>query len=150
MAAAEGLRVVDLSRPPTNSLDNLMVSTMLPMIHDWQQVGSDVKLVVIRGNGPPGHAFCIGTNMQLLHACAAAGEARTDSAGTANELHVGRASALNRNILALTHALSSETPPPVVALCDGLTMGTGWSLAHHSTLSIATENTFVALGEPGA
>ena len=57
MAAAPGLRVVDLNRPRAlNGLTGEMVDTLLPLARDWQARGQegDVKIAVLRG--VPGEA----------------------------------------------------------------------------------------------
>eukprot|EP00966_Prymnesium_polylepis_P047709 1105342-Prymnesium_polylepis.1 len=70
IAAPTGLRVVDLHRPKAlNALNASMVSTLLPLMRDWQTVDGDVKMVVLRGSGPPGQppkAFCAGGDIRFL------------------------------------------------------------------------------------
>ena len=147
MAAAEGLRVVDLHRPQTlNALDPAMVSTIGPLLKDWQQEGSDVKLVAFRGSGPPGQAFCAGINLRFLHDCAVAGEG--DQALGGSGVSVRFIDVFMRDIYGLVHALSKDAPPSVV-FGDGLTIGAGAGLALHSTIRVATENTLVAMPEMG-
>jgi enoyl-CoA hydratase/carnithine racemase len=151
MATAEGLRVVDLDRPKAlNCLDPPMLGTLLPLLLDWQQPGSEVKLVALRGTGPQGQAFCAGSNLRFLHDCAVAGELPPGANPVAGppRLHAGIADAFLGHLYAVVRAIAAGRPP-VLALCDGLVMGSGLSLAMHSTMSVVTENTLVALPETG-
>ena len=158
MAVADGLRVVDLDRPERlNCLDPPMLATLLPLLLDWQQLGSDVKLVALRGTSPHAQAFrqafCGGSNLLFLHDCAAAGDlprvaSATAASNPARLLDAGTADAFLGHLYAVVRAIASGRPP-VLALCDGLVLGSGLSLAMHSAMSVATENTLVALPEVG-
>ena len=71
IAAPPAMRCVDLNRPHTlNALNAEMVSTLLPLMRDWQQPGGDVKLVAFRGTGT--RAFCAGGDIKALHDCSSA------------------------------------------------------------------------------
>jgi len=137
MASAPGLRVIDLNRPRVlNALNKDMVGAMLPLVVDWQKPGGDVKVVVLRGAGD--RAFCAGGDLLYMHNCV------TGQGGLcpADALALGAAES------ALIHTLHSSRPP-VVALLDGVTMGSGAGLSVHGRFRIATENTLFAMPEAG-
>ena len=55
MAAAPGIRIVDLHRPEAlNAINARMVETFAPLVADWNTKDSDVKMVVVRSS-----EFCI-------------------------------------------------------------------------------------------
>ncbi len=137
MAAAEGLRVVDLHRPKAlNALNAEMVSTLLPLLKDWEQPDGDVKMVVIRGSGPK--AFCAGGDIRFLHDCAVGKDG----------LSIPMAEAFFREEYAMNHALGTMSLP-VVSLCDGIVMGGGVGISVHGKVRVATENTLFAMPETG-
>lgn len=138
MAAADGLRVVDLHRPKAlNALNADMVATLLPLLQDWQQPGGDVKMVVFRGSGP--RAFCAGGDIRFLRDCALG----TDG------LTVAMAESFFRNEYTMNHTLGTMTEPIGVSICDGIVMGGGVGLSVHGKVRIATENTLFAMPETG-
>jgi enoyl-CoA hydratase/carnithine racemase len=137
ISAPPGLRVIDLNRPRMlNSLNAEMVSTLLPLVHNWQTIGGDVKLVAVRGTG--GRAFCAGGDIKALHECA--------STGTAE----GRKAAHDffREEYTLNHAIGTSRVP-FVSILDGIVMGGGVGLSVHGAFRVATENTIFAMPETG-
>jgi len=136
IAAPQGLRVVDLHRPKAlNALNASMVSTLLPLVRDWQTVGGDVKMVVFRGDP---RAFCAGGDIRFLAECAAGGtpEARAP------------ALAFFREEYALNHAIGTSQTP-IVSLLEGIVMGGGVGLSVHGHVRVATESTTFAMPETG-
>ena len=131
IAAPTGLRVVDLHRPEAlNALNASMVSTLLPLVRDWQTQGSDLKMVVFRGSP---RAFCAGGDIRFLADCAAGGSVDT------------RAPALEffREEYALNHAIGTSRTP-IVSLLEGIVMGGGVGLSMHGHIRVATESTMFA------
>ena len=98
MAAPPRMRVVDLHRPDAlNALNSEMVATLLPLFQDWQQVGGDVKLVVMRGAGD--RAFCAGGDIRFLHECASGYAATGDPAALSPAHEFFRAEYTLNNVL---------------------------------------------------
>ena len=130
-----GLRVVDLNRPQAlNSLNSEMVSTLLPLVQDWQTIGGDVKLVAVRGTGA--RAFCAGGDIRFLHDCAAS---RTpDGRKAAHDFF--------RDEYTLNHAIGTSRVP-FVSILEGIVMGGGVGLSVHGRFRIATEHTIFAMPE---
>ena len=137
IAAPSQMRVVDLHRPKAlNALNSEMVSTLLPLVQDWQQVDGDVKLIVFRGAGD--RAFCAGGDIRFLRECAMSGTA------------AGRAGAASffREEYSLNHAIGTSRVP-VVSILDGIVMGGGVGLSVHGHVRVASESTTFAMPETG-
>jgi len=137
IAAPTGLRVVDLHRPSAlNALNAEMVSTLLPLVRDWQRTNGDLKMVVFRGSGP--RAFCAGGDIRFLADCAAGEDASA------------RQPAFDffREEYALNHAIGTSRTP-IVSLLEGIVMGGGVGLSVHGHVRVATESTMFAMPETG-
>jgi len=141
IAKPPAMRVVDLHRPEAlNALNADMISTLLPLFEDWQQVGGDVKLVVIRGAGP--RAFCAGGDIRFLHECAVA-YAKSGDAAALEGAH-----SFFREEYALNHVIGTSRVP-VVSILEGIVMGGGVGLSVHGHMRVATESTLFAMPETG-
>ena len=141
IANPPAMRVIDLHRPAAlNALNAEMVSTLLPLFHDWQQPGGEVKLIVQRGTGP--RAFCAGGDIRFLHERAAAYQATNDP----EELH--GAHDFFREEYSLNHVIGTSRVP-VVSLINGIVMGGGVGLSVHGDLRVASETTIFAMPECG-
>jgi len=137
IADPPGLRVIDLNRPKAlNALNQEMISTLLPLFHDWQQPGGDVKMACFRGTG--GKAFCAGGDIRFLRESALGLEGKTLAMGHA----------FFREEYTLNNAIGTSRIP-VVSLLDGITMGGGVGISVHGDLRVATENTLFAMPETG-
>lgn len=136
MAAPPRMRVVDLHRPDAlNALNSEMVATLLPLFQDWQQVGGDVKLVVMRGAGD--RAFCAGGDICFLHECASGYAATGDPAALSPAHEFFRAEYTLNNVLGTSRV-------PVVSILGGIVMGGGVGLSVHGQVRIATDSTSCA------
>lgn len=134
IAKPSRMRVVDLHRPEAlNALNAEMVSTLLPLVRNWQQPDGDVKLVVFRGAGD--RAFCAGGDIRFLHSCAVSGE-------------LTGAHAFFREEYQLNHAIGTSRVP-IVSLLDGIVMGGGVGLSVHGTMRVANESSVFAMPETG-
>jgi len=143
MAAAEGLRVVDIHRPHMNNgIDPLTLDALVPLFEDWRQQGSDVKLVALRGGGLDGKWFSTGTVLPFLYQCIRAGDTPH------NGLSSSAADKFFHDFGKLCGLMDSATPP-VISMVDGVALGSGVSLALHSSMAIATENTVMSFPEAG-
>mmetsp|Transcript_18514 Transcript_18514/g.54874 ORF Transcript_18514/g.54874 Transcript_18514/m.54874 type:complete len:364 (-) Transcript_18514:284-1375(-) len=141
MAAPPRMRVVDLHRPDAlNALNSEMVATLLPLFQDWQQVGGDVKLVVMRGAGD--RAFCAGGDIRFLHECASGYAATGDPAALSPAHEFFRAEYTLNNVLGTSRV-------PVVSILGGIVMGGGVGLSVHGQVRIATDSTIFAMPETG-
>lgn len=133
IAAPDMMRVVDLHRPAAlNALNHEMVSTLLPLVQNWQQVDGDVKLVIFRGAG--GRAFCAGGDIRALRDCAMSGTPE------------GRqpAHSFFRDEYALNHAIGTSRTP-IVSILEGIVMGGGVGLSVHGQVRVASESTVFAM-----
>ena len=139
IASPPAMRVIDLHRPKAlNALNSEMIDVLLPLLRDWQQVGGDVKVVVMRGSGE--RAFCAGGDIRYLHECAAAYSAHGDPSA------LDGARDFFRREYTLNHTIGTSRIP-VVSLVDGIVMGGGVGLSVHGDLRVATERTVFAMPE---
>ena len=130
------IRTCVLNRPKAlNALSLEMVRAMAPKLSEWSADDS-VKAVVLKGAGPK--AFCAGGDVVAV----------AQSASGA----LGDDRALARDFFYEEYELDyqiAKLPKPVVAVCDGITMGGGVGLSMFAPFRIATENTLFAMPETG-
>jgi 3-hydroxyisobutyryl-CoA hydrolase len=135
--AGEGaIRTCVLNRPKAlNALSLEMVRAMAPKLSEWSADDS-VKAVVLKGAGAK--AFCAGGDVVAV----------AQSASGA----LGDGRALAREFFYEEYELDykiATLPKPVVAVCDGITMGGGVGLSMFAPFRVATENTLFAMPETG-
>ncbi|CAJ2664801.1 unnamed protein product [Trifolium pratense] len=123
-------RVLTLNRPKQlNALSYYMVSKLLEIFHD-DEGNSDVKLVVVKGNG---RAFCAGGDVAAVVRDARGGDWRFSAIflGTQYKL----------NYFMATYS------KPQVSILNGIVMGGGAGASMHGRFRVVTENTVFAMPE---
>ena len=120
-----------LDRPEAlNALRIDMLDDIAAVLDAWR-VDPTVRVLLLDGAGERG--FCAGGDVRALHATILAGRHHEARAYFRREYAVDAAVA--------------ESPVPVVAVMDGVTMGGGLGLAGHATVRVVTERSRVAMPE---
>ncbi|NER61760.1 enoyl-CoA hydratase/isomerase family protein [Pseudomonas sp. MAFF212428] len=121
-----------LNRPAgLNALTLAMVRQLQQQLDAWA-IDTDVRAVVLRGEGPKG--FCAGGDIRSLY----------DSFKAGDSLH--------RDFFVEEYALDlciHHYRKPVMALMDGFTLGGGMGLAQGAELRVVTERSRLAMPETG-
>ncbi|WP_435738253.1 enoyl-CoA hydratase/isomerase family protein [Cellulosimicrobium sp. PMB13] len=120
-----------LDRPRAlNALGYDMLGEIADVLDAWRD-DPTVRVLLLDGAGDRG--FCAGGDIRELHASIVAGRAVD-------------ARRYFRREYAVDAALA-ESPVPVVAIMDGVTMGGGVGLAGHATVRVVTERSRIAMPE---
>ncbi|KAL5073433.1 hypothetical protein RYX36_012417 [Vicia faba] len=123
-------RVLTLNRPKQlNALSYYMVSKLLEIFHDDEE-NSDVKLVIVKGNG---RAFCAGGDVAAVVHEAREGDWRFGAKFFETEYKL--------NYLMATYS------KPQVSILNGIVMGGGAGASMHGRFRVVTENTVFAMPE---
>jgi 3-hydroxyisobutyryl-CoA hydrolase len=117
-------RVLTFNRPKQlNALSYYMVSKLLEIFHD-DEGNTDVKLVIVKGNG---RAFCAGGDVSAVARDSRGGDWRFGAIFFNTEY--------NMNYLMATYS------KPQVSILNGIVMGGGAGASMHGRFRIVTENT---------
>jgi enoyl-CoA hydratase len=120
-----------LDRPGAlNALGYDMLGEIADVLDAWRD-DPTVRVVLLDGAGDRG--FCAGGDVRELHALVAAGRQADARRYFRREYAVDAAVA--------------ESPVPVVAVMDGITMGGGVGLGAHAAVRVVTERSRVAMPE---
>ena len=126
-----GLATIELDRPAVlNALDTNCYKLIEERLVKWQD-DANIGAVVISGKG--GKAFCAGGDVKGLIIKSKEFGLEIAFEFFTNEYFVD--------------GLIHKYKKPVIAICDGITMGGGLGLAAGAVLRIATERTVVAMPE---
>ncbi|WP_308016318.1 enoyl-CoA hydratase/isomerase family protein [Cellulosimicrobium marinum] len=126
-----GVGHLTLDRPRAlNALSFAMLGEIAAVLDAWRD-DPTVRVLLLDGAGDRG--FCAGGDIRELHASVAAGRPEDARRYFRREYAVDAAVA--------------ESPVPVVALMDGITMGGGIGLGGHATVRVVTERSRVAMPE---
>ncbi len=133
--AGSGLVRAVLDRPKAmNALTLDMIRAMRPLVDGWT-AEAGVSCVMLEGAGEK--AFCAGGDIKLLHGGGQESAVKADQ------------EAFFREEYDLDFALSRslERGAPLVAVCDGITMGGGVGVSIHAPVRIATERYVFSMPE---
>ncbi|MBD8078745.1 enoyl-CoA hydratase/isomerase family protein [Cellulosimicrobium arenosum] len=120
-----------LDRPRAlNALSYEMLGEIADVLAAWRD-DPTVRVVLLDGAGDRG--FCAGGDVRELHAGVSEGRPQDARRYFRREYAVDAAIA--------------ESPVPVVAIMDGITMGGGLGLSGHATVRVVTERSRVAMPE---
>jgi enoyl-CoA hydratase len=120
-----------LNRPRAlNALSYGMIGDLAAALDAWRREG-EVDVVVLDGAGDRG--LCAGGDIRQLSEQVSAGRLADAARFFHDEYHL--------------NAAIAESPIPVVALADGITMGGGIGLAGHAALRVVTERSRLAMPE---
>lgn len=126
-------RVIEISRPKMmNTLTLEMVKAMSAKILSWHK-SDDVQLIIIIGaNDAKGNpVFCAGGDIVAIASAKENPERQT-------------------GFLQIEYAMNhliAVCEKPIIAIMDGITMGSGAGISIHGMYRIATENTIFAMPE---
>jgi len=135
IASAGAARVITLDRPKAmNALTLDMIRAIKPHVGGWTADGG-VSCVILEGSGEK--AFCAGGDIKLLHGGGQDTASRADQEAFFREEYE----------LDYALALSERRGAPLVAVCDGITMGGGVGVSIHAPVRIATERYVFAMPE---
>ncbi|KAK2426531.1 ATP-dependent caseinolytic (Clp) protease/crotonase family protein [Trifolium repens] len=124
------VRVLTFNRPKQlNALSYYMVSKLLEIFHD-DEGNTDVKLVIVKGNG---RAFCAGGDVAAVARDSRGGDWRFGAIFFNTEY--------NMNYLMATYS------KPQVSILNGIVMGGGAGASMHGRFRVVTENTVFAMPE---
>lgn len=122
LSVEDGIAVLTLDRPEALNAFDLPMARELRRLGDQLAARDDVRVVVVRGNGP---SFCAGADVRLFRGG-------------------GDAAAAVREILSELHAFIrclTRMRPVVLMSVHGAVAGGGMSLASHGDLCVAAEGT---------
>lgn len=120
------IAVVTLDRPPVNAVDQQMYRELRTLFSDVQQMGDDLRAIVLQGAGPH---FCAGNDLEDF-------ASMTPTNARERMFHVREAfSAIYRADL------------PVVAAVQGAALGTGLAIAASCDVIVASDTARLGLPE---
>ena len=117
-----------------NALTLDMIRAIQPHVSDWT-AAAGVSCVILEGSGEK--AFCAGGDIKLLH-----GGGRDSASFEDQEAFFREEYQLDYSL-----ALSEKRGAPLVAVCDGVTMGGGVGVSIQAPIRIATERYVFAMPE---
>ncbi|GAQ87660.1 Hydroxyisobutyryl-CoA Hydrolase [Klebsormidium nitens] len=127
------VRVVTLNRPKAlNALNTPMMKQLARTLRNWE-ARPHARVIILKGAGPPGRAYCAGGDVRAVYEMGKAGRHEECKQFFRWEYNVN-------NFLA-------EMQKPVIAWMDGVTMGGGCGVSINGPIRIATENTVCAMPE---
>lgn len=124
--ADDGVLTVTLNRPPANAVDRAMYIEIADLFGDVDQIGSDVRAIVLRGAGPH---FCAGNDLDEF-------ASMTPENGTERMWRVREA------FFAI-----QDCAVPVIGAVHGAALGTGLAIAASCDFIVAADDARLGLPE---
>jgi enoyl-CoA hydratase len=124
--AASGVALVRLARPPVNAIDRDMYIEIAQLFLDPQQLGADIRAIVLAGEGPH---FCAGNDLDEF-------ASMTPENGTERMWRVRQA------FFAI-----QDCSVPVIGAIHGAALGTGLAIAASCDIVVAARDARFGLPE---